>query len=189
MILFLDNFDSFTFMLVDYFKQLDIDVLVKRNDEISCDEIAQLQPQAIVLGPGPNQPKDSGVMMELIEKFHQSIPMLGICLGHQAIGEFFGAKLVRAEKPLHGKVSDIFHENHFMFENFSSPFEAMRYHSLILENIENTSLNIICKTATTDIMGIAHPKFNIIGLQFHPESILTKNGLQILKNWKHHFLS
>ena len=186
MLLFIDNFDSFTFMLVDYFKQLNFDVIVKRNNEISVDEITKMQPQAIVLGPGPNTPKDSGVLMEVIEKFHQQIPMLGICLGHQAIGEFFGATLAKAEKPLHGKTSAIFHEQHFLFENISSPFEAMRYHSLILKNVEQTNLQIICKTAADEVMGIAHPQYNLIGLQFHPESILTKNGFQIFKNWKTH---
>jgi anthranilate synthase/aminodeoxychorismate synthase-like glutamine amidotransferase len=187
MLLFIDNFDSFTFMLVDYFKQLGFDVIVKRNNEISCDEIAAMQPQAIVLGPGPNTPKDSGVLMEVIEKFHNTIPLLGICLGHQAIGEFFGAELVKAEKQIHGKTSAIFHHQHFMFDNIISPFDAMRYHSLILKNIEQTNLQIICKTAADEVMGIAHPIFNCVGLQFHPESILTKHGLQILRNWQRHF--
>ena len=187
MLLFLDNFDSFTFMLVDYFKQLNFDVVVKRNNEISCNEIAAMQPQAIILGPGPNTPKDSGVLMKVIEHFHATMPMLGICLGHQAIGEYFGATLLKAEKPLHGKVSAIYHQQHFMFENIASPFDAMRYHSLILKNVEQTDLQIICKTADDEVMGIAHPQYNLVGLQFHPESILTKDGLQLLKNWQHHF--
>ncbi len=184
MILFLDNFDSFTFMLVDYFHQLGLEVVVKKNNKISCDEIAAMQPQAIVLGPGPNTPKDSGVMLQVVERFHQTIPLLGICLGHQAIGEFFGATLIKAEKPLHGKTSAIFHHQHFIFQNIFSPFDAMRYHSLILKNVEQTVLQIICKTVDDEVMGIAHPTLPIVGLQFHPESILTKNGLQILKNWK-----
>ncbi len=184
MILFLDNFDSFTFMQVDYFHQLGLDVFVKKNNEISCDEISTMQPQAIVLGPGPNRPKDSGVMLEVVEQFHQTTPLLGICLGHQAIGEFFGVPLLKSEKPLHGKTSAIFHQQHFMFQNISSPFDAMRYHSLILKNVEQTALQIICKTVDEEVMGIAHPALPIVGLQFHPESILTKQGLQILKNWK-----
>lgn len=188
MLLFIDNFDSFTFMLVDYFKQLNFEVVVKRNNEITCEAITQLQPQAIVLGPGPNTPKDSGVLMEVIEKFHDKIPLLGICLGHQAIGEYFGATLIKAEKPQHGKTSAIYHQHHLLFENITSPFEAMRYHSLLLKNVEQTDLQISCKTAADEVMGIIHPKYNCIGLQFHPESVLTKDGLQILKNWQRHFL-
>jgi anthranilate synthase/aminodeoxychorismate synthase-like glutamine amidotransferase len=184
LILFIDSYDSFTYILVDYFKQLGLNIIVKRNDEITINEIKLLKPKAIVLGPGPNTPKDSGVMMEVIKEFYLHLPLLGICLGHQAIGEFFNGTLIKAKQPLHGKTSFITHSNHAIFNNISSQFQVMRYHSLIISEIQNNEIEIIAKTNSNEIMAIAHKSLPIIGFQFHPESILTEHGLQLLQNWK-----
>ncbi|MFM2226590.1 MAG: hypothetical protein RJA07_2792 [Bacteroidota bacterium] len=183
MILFLDNYDSFTYILVDYFKQLGLDIIIKRNDEITIEEIKLLSIQAIVLGPGPNAPKDSGVMMDIIKEFYLDLPILGICLGHQAIGEFFNSKLIIANEPMHGKTSLIKHFNHTIFKDIPTQLNVMRYHSLILENINTNELEIIAQTNNNEIMAIAHKSLPIIGFQFHPESILTEYGLLLLSNW------
>jgi anthranilate synthase/aminodeoxychorismate synthase-like glutamine amidotransferase len=187
-LLFIDNYDSFTYILVDYFKQLQLDILIKRNDEITIDEIKLLQPQAIVLGPGPNTPKDSGLMMQIINEFYLQLPMLGICLGHQAIGEFFNCKLLKAKEPRHGKTSMLIHTQHQLFKNLPSQFNVMRYHSLIVENINENELEIIATTKANEVMAIAHKKLPIIGFQFHPESILTEYGIELLNNWKQLYL-
>lgn len=183
MILLLDNYDSFTYNLWHYLLLLGEECVVKRNDEISVSEIEIMKPKAIVLSPGPGRPADSGVMNEVIKNFHQTIPLLGICLGHQAIGEFFGARLVQAEKPMHGKTSEVFFENHFLFQDIQSPLTVMRYHSLLLKEVENTPLKIIATTSAHEVMAIEHPQHKIIGLQFHPESILTPDGMTMLRNW------
>ncbi len=183
MILLLDNYDSFTYNLWHYLLQLHGECIVKRNDEISIEEIEKLNPKAIVLSPGPGRPVDAGIMNEVIKNFHKTIPLLGICLGHQAIGEFFGAQLLQSEKPMHGKTSELLFENHFLFQNISSPFPVMRYHSLLLKGIEKTSLKIIAQTKENEVMTIEHPDYKIVGVQFHPESILTPNGMTMLKNW------
>ena len=183
MILLLDNYDSFTYNLWHYLLQLNAECVVKRNDEISIEEIEKLKPSAIVFSPGPGRPSEAGIMNEVIKHFHQTIPMLGICLGHQAIGEFFGAKLLQSEKPMHGKTSEIIFEKHFLFQNISSPLTVMRYHSLVLKEVEKTSLKIIAATNENEVMAIEHSVYKIIGLQFHPESILTPDGMLILKNW------
>jgi len=188
LILFLDNYDSFTYILVDYFKQLGLSIVVKRNDEISIEEIKLLNPEAIVLGPGPNAPNDSGIMMQLIKEFYSQLPILGICLGHQAIGEFFNCTLIKAKEPRHGKTSLLFHHQHKIFSNLPATFNVMRYHSLILENINTDELEIIASTKANEVMAIAHKKLPIIGLQFHPESILTEYGLELLTNWKKYYL-
>ena len=183
MILLLDNYDSFTYNLWHYLLQLNEECIVKRNDEITIEEIEKLNPKAIVLSPGPGRPADSGVMNEVIKHLYKTIPLLGICLGHQAIGEFFGAKLLHAEKPMHGKTSELIIKNHFLFKNISSPLMVMRYHSLLLKEVENTPLKIIATTNEQEIMAIEHPDYKIIGLQFHPESILTPDGMTMLRNW------
>ncbi|MEN9521820.1 MAG: hypothetical protein RL065_197 [Bacteroidota bacterium] len=188
MILFLDNYDSFTYILVDYFKQLKLNIVVKRNDEISIEEIKLLHPQAIVLGPGPNAPKDSGIMMEVIKQYYLQLPILGICLGHQAIGEFFNCTLIKANEPRHGKTSLLIHHQHNVFGNLPDAFNVMRYHSLILENINVNELEIIASTKANEVMAIAHKKLPIIGFQFHPESILTEYGIELLTNWKNQYL-
>jgi len=183
LLLLLDNYDSFTYNLQDYFAQLGQSCSVIRNDEISLKEITALRPTAIILSPGPETPAKAGIMMEVIQHFHDKIPLLGICLGHQGIGEFFGARLVRAQKIMHGKTSQVFHHHHPVFENIASPFEAMRYHSLILQNVESTPLQIIASTNDSEVMAVIHPEHKVCGIQFHPESILTQNGITILQNW------
>ncbi len=192
MILLLDNFDSFTYNLWHYLLQLNEECIVKRNDEITIKEIEKLNPKAIVLSPGPGRPADSGVMNEVIKHFHKTTPLLGICLGHQALGEFFGAKLLHADKPMHGKTSELLFQKHFLFKNMPSPLMVMRYHSLVLKETEHTPLKIIATAKSGadeedqqehEIMAIEHPDYKIIGLQFHPESILTPDGMMILTNW------
>lgn len=183
MLALIDSYDSFTFILRDYLLRLDEDVKVFRNDEISPEELDKLHPAAIVLSPGPGKPSESGFLMQHIDYFFRKIPVLGICLGHQAIGEYFGAKLSRASKPMHGKTSAITHNNHFVFKNLPAQFRVMRYHSLLLHQLENTPLKIIAQTETGEVMAIAHNEFPLIGLQFHPESILTEFGMEMVRNW------
>jgi anthranilate synthase/aminodeoxychorismate synthase-like glutamine amidotransferase len=183
MLILLDNYDSFTYNLQDYFSQLGKPCDVIRNDEKSLQEIIGMNPEAIILSPGPETPSKAGIMMEVIKSFHNKIPMLGICLGHQGIGEFFGAALVRAEKIMHGKTSLIYHQDHPLFSKIPSPFEAMRYHSLLLKNMERTCLQTIATTDDDEVMAIVHPQYKVCGIQFHPESILTPYGISILKNW------
>jgi len=182
MVLLLDNFDSFTYILNDYLLQCGLHTEVHRNNAISVAEIAAKNYQAIVLSPGPDRPADSGIMNEVIHAFHASKPLLGICLGHQAIGEYFGAQLIKSNQPMHGKTSLIQHTSHPIFNNLEN-FEAMRYHSLLLQEVK-APLQIIAETAAQEIMGIAHETLPILGLQFHPESILTTSGLVLLQNWK-----
>ena len=183
MVLLIDNYDSFTYNLQDYILQLGEPCFVIRNDEISLDKIDPNSFDSIVLSPGPKTPTDAGITMAIIEKFHTTKPILGICLGHQAIGSFFGAKLEKAKMPMHGKTSVINCETHFLFHGLQKRIEVMRYHSLILKNIEQSPLKIIAQTDTNEVMAIAHKHFPIVGLQFHPESVLTKDGLQMLSNW------
>ncbi len=184
MILFIDNYDSFTYNLVHYFGQLVDDLVVARNDKISLKEIQEMQPDGIVISPGPGTPDDAGISCDLIREFHQFIPILGVCLGHQCIGQVFGAKIIRAPLPVHGKTSDIFHEQDSIFTGLPSPFPATRYHSLIID--ENTLPEVLKITARTSdglIMGIEHRNFPVVGVQFHPESILTEVGPRLIKNW------
>ena len=181
--LLLDNYDSFTYNLRDYFFQLNFPCTVLRNDEISLEEITSLNPSSIIFSPGPEKPSNAGIMMEAIQLFHDKIPMLGICLGHQGLGEFFGAKLIRANKIMHGKTSSVFHDNHLIFSGVPDPFEAMRYHSLILHEVEKTPLQVIAQTSEREVMAFVHPVYKLCGIQFHPESILTLHGINILKNW------
>jgi len=183
MVILLDNYDSFTYNLQDYFSQLGKPCEVIRNDEKTLEEIIRMDPDALILSPGPETPSKAGIMMDAIKNFHTRIPVLGICLGHQGIGEFFGATLVGAEKIMHGKTSLIHHQHHPLFNNIPSPFEAMRYHSLILKNVESTCLQVIATTDEDEVMAIIHPQYKICGIQFHPESILTPHGILILKNW------
>ncbi len=183
MVLLLDNYDSFTYNLRDYVVQCGRECMVLRNDEKTLDEISTIHFSSLLISPGPRTPQDAGVTMSLIERYHTSKPILGICLGHQALGLFFGAQLVKAQKPMHGKTSTIYTEAHPMFHHLPSKFDVMRYHSLVLDKIENSSLRVIAKTADEEIMGIAHQELPLAGLQFHPESILTEHGLQMLKNW------
>jgi len=183
MVLLLDNYDSFTYNLRDYILQLGLECKTIRNDEMSLNELEDLNFSSAVISPGPKTPAEAGITMKFIARFYSSKPILGICLGHQAIGEYFGAKLVKAVKPMHGKTSRIRHNRNFIFSNLPDEFEVMRYHSLILDDIEKTDLQVTAETGKNEIMAIAHPVLKIAGLQFHPESILTPHGLQIMKNW------
>ncbi len=183
-ILMIDNYDSFTYNLYQYFGMLGVKVDVFRNDKINPDNMEAGKYERIVISPGPGTPKDSGVSKNIILKFKDSIPMLGVCLGHQTIGEVFGATVKRAPKVMHGKTSEITHCNDVIFCNVPSPFTATRYHSLVIEKETlPTDLKIIALSDDGEIMGIKHNKYNIWGIQFHPESILTEYGLAILRNF------
>ena len=182
MILLFDNYDSFTYNLLDYFAQLGVTCMVIKNDECTIAEISELNFDAIVISPGPGKPKDAGILMSLIEHFHNQKPILGVCLGHQAIGAYFGATLVPAKNIMHGKTSQITNLTAPMYDGLPSHFNVMRYHSLILENLPDTLL-LTAKTAEGEIMSIMHKDLPIWGLQYHPESILSEHGLSILNNW------
>jgi len=182
LILLFDNYDSFTYNLLDYFAQLGVACLVVKNDEYTLEEISNLSFQGIVISPGPGKPQDAGMLMDLIAKFHQQVPILGVCLGHQALGEFFGAKLNPADQIMHGKTSQLINTQLPMYEGMQSPFNVMRYHSLILSDLPECLL-LTAETAAQEIMSFSHKDLPIWGLQFHPESILSENGLLIIQNW------
>jgi len=184
MLLIIDNYDSFTYNLVQYFGELKAEILVKRNDEITPDEVAELKPTHIVISPGPGTPDQAGVSNELIQRFGPSTPLLGVCLGHQCIGQVFGGQVVRAERLMHGKTSPVFHDSKNVFKGLPNPFDATRYHSLIVKRDTLPScLKITAETAEEEIMGLRHESYPIYGVQFHPESILTKEGKNLLKNF------
>ena len=184
MILIIDNYDSFTYNLVQYLGELGAKMCVARNDKISINEIKKLKPEKIVISPGPRRPKDAGVSCQVIRRFGNKIPILGICLGHQCIGEVFGAKIVQAKSLMHGKTSFIYHKGKDILKGVKSPFVATRYHSLAVEKKSfPRSLEIIAQSEDKEIMGLRHKKFPIWGLQFHPESILTREGKKILSNF------
>jgi anthranilate synthase component 2 len=170
-------------MLRDYVLQCGQDCVVVRNDEKPIDEISAIDFDSIIISPGPKSPIDAGITMDMIRAFRDQKPILGICLGHQAIGEIYGADLVQAAKPMHGKTSRIKHSAHPVFDDIPSPLEVMRYHSLILANVGKTSLAVIAETDSGEIMAIAHLYRKIVGLQFHPESILSPYGQQMIRNW------
>lgn len=184
MILMIDNYDSFTYNLVQYLGELGADLRVFRNDKISLEEIEELNPSYIVVSPGPCTPNEAGISMEVVKRFGPEIPLLGVCLGHQAIAQVFGGKVVRAPVPVHGKVSEIYHDGKSIYQNIPSPFTATRYHSLIAERSSlPPSLEISAWTEDGLIMGLRHKEYPIEGIQFHPESILTPEGKKILKNF------
>lgn len=184
MILMIDNYDSFTYNLVQYLSELGGKLAVYRNDKISIEEIKKLKPGHIVISPGPGRPAEAGISEEVIKEFGPKIPLLGVCLGHQGIGEAFGGKVIRADKLMHGKTSKIYHNDNPLFKGLSNPFEATRYHSLIVEKKSLPGVfQITAWTKDDEIMGIAHKNFPVWGVQFHPESILTKEGKQLLKNF------
>jgi anthranilate synthase/aminodeoxychorismate synthase-like glutamine amidotransferase len=184
MILMIDNYDSFTYNLVQYLGQLGQDVMVYRNDEITLDEIGKLAPDAIFLSPGPCTPKEAGITVDVIREFHKSIPIMGVCLGHQAIGYAFGGNVVRAGRLMHGKTSPIINDGKTIFKGLPNPFAAGRYHSLLVERTSLPScLEISAETEEGEIMGIRHRAYPVEGIQFHPESILTPHGKRIIKNY------
>lgn len=188
MILMIDNYDSFTFNIVQYLGELGADVVVKRNDEVSIDEIEKLNPDRIVISPGPCTPNEAGVSIDVVKNFYQKKPILGVCLGHQTIGQAFGGKIVSAKRIMHGKTSKINHDGDYLFQNIQQNFTATRYHSLVID--EESLPDSLIITARTDeseneseIMGIRHKECRLFGVQFHPESILTESGHKLLENF------
>jgi len=189
MLLMIDNYDSFTYNLVQYFGELGEEILVYRNDKISIAEIEALAPERIVVSPGPCTPNQAGLSLELIEHFKGKLPLLGVCLGHQSIGQAFSGKIVHAKEIMHGKTSEIYHNNDDVFTGLDNPFTATRYHSLVIEQETLPDcLEVTAWTQTEDgevdeIMGVRHKEYAISGVQFHPESILTSYGHELLKNF------
>jgi anthranilate synthase component 2 len=183
-ILLLDNYDSFTYNLAQYLGELGCQVEVHRNDRISVEQIAQRKPERIVISPGPCTPQEAGISVEMVQKLAGKIPILGVCLGHQAIGAAFGGKIIRAPKLFHGKTSQIRHDGSGVFRGLPNPFTATRYHSLIVERKSlPKELQITAETHGGIIMGMQHRKYPLMGVQFHPESVLTESGKQLLKNF------
>ncbi|MBI2485774.1 MAG: aminodeoxychorismate/anthranilate synthase component II [Deltaproteobacteria bacterium] len=184
MILMIDNYDSFTYNLVHYLGELGEKVLVFRNDKIKLEDVGKLNPDMVVVSPGPCTPREAGISVDLIKELAGRIPILGVCLGHQSIGYALGGKIVRAKRLLHGKTSMIYHDGREVYEGLPNPFEAIRYHSLLVEKESlPDELEITAWTDEDEIMGIRHKEYLIEGVQFHPESILTKNGKDLLKNF------
>jgi anthranilate synthase component 2 len=184
MLLMIDNYDSFTYNLVQYFGELGEEVKVVRNDELTVDQIQALHPERIVLSPGPCTPNEAGVSLPVIERFKGRVPILGVCLGHQAIGQAFGGKVVHAKTLMHGKVSRIHHEGRGVFQGLPTPYEATRYHSLAIERATcPADLEVTAWTEDGEIMGVRHRSLPVEGVQFHPESILTQHGHELLRNF------
>ena len=184
MILMIDNYDSFTYNIVQYIQEIGYDVTVYRNNKITLNEIETLQPKSIFLSPGPGTPNEAGMCMEIITRFSNSIPIFGVCLGHQAIAQAFGGKIIRAKEVMHGKTSKIIHDGKTIFKKIPVPFNAMRYHSLIVDpNTIPSCLEITAWSETGEIMGVRHKEFAVEGVQFHPESILSEFGKNLLNNF------
>jgi len=184
MLLVIDNYDSFTYNLVQYLGELGQQVRVARNNEVSVDDVASMCPEAIVISPGPCTPNEAGISLEVISRLAGKIPILGVCLGHQAIGQAFGGKVIRAKEVVHGKTSRVFHDDKGLFAGLPNPFEATRYHSLIVERSSLPDcLEITAKTWDEEIMGLRHKTMPVEGVQFHPESFLTKVGKDLLRNF------
>ena len=189
MLLMIDNYDSFTYNLVQYFGELGVDIRVFRNDEITLGEIGAMKPDQIVLSPGPCTPAEAGISVASITEFAGKIPILGVCLGHQSIGEAFGGKIIRAKRVMHGKISPIHHKGKGVFKDLPSPFNATRYHSLVIEQdslpdcLEVTAWTENPDGSIEEIMGVRHKTLAVEGVQFHPESILSEHGQQMLKNF------
>lgn len=183
MILVIDNYDSFTYNLVQYLGELGADLTVRRNDAITVDQVKALQPSHIIISPGPGTPDDGGISLALIRELHQTTPILGVCLGHQCIGAAFGGTVNAAPRLMHGKTSPVHHDGHGIFEKVPSPFTAMRYHSLIVHDPVPECLEVTATTAEGEIMALEHRTAPVVGLQFHPESILTEHGKTMLGNF------
>jgi para-aminobenzoate synthetase component 2 len=183
-ILMIDNYDSFTYNLVQYLGVLGSIVVVRRNDKITLAEVEDMKPERIVISPGPGIPQSAGITMPIIERFHRKMPILGVCLGHQAIGASFGGEVVHAAKLMHGKTSEISHDGKTIFDNLPNPFTATRYHSLAVERESLPDcLEISAEAEDGEIMGLRHREYPVEGIQFHPESILTSEGMNILRNF------
>jgi anthranilate synthase/aminodeoxychorismate synthase-like glutamine amidotransferase len=183
-LLVIDNYDSFTFNLVQYFGQLGVNMRIFRNDEITPAEAEKLNPDRVLISPGPCTPSDAGVSIDIIKIFAGKKPVLGVCLGHQAMGQHFGGKVIRAPRQMHGKLSPITHRNTDIFQGLTSPFTATRYHSLLVERSSFPDcLEITAETSEGEIMGLRHKQFPVFGVQFHPESIATEGGMKILQNF------
>lgn len=183
-ILMIDNYDSFTYNLVQYLGTLGAEVIVKRNDEIKPEEVKEINPDGIVISPGPCTPKEAGISVEVIRKYYKEYPILGVCLGHQSIGYAFGANIVRAKRLMHGKTSEITHTGEGIFKDIPSPFTAVRYHSLVIdEKTLPKELKITARSEDGEIMGIQHVEYPLYGVQFHPESVLSEYGMKILENF------
>lgn len=184
MLLMIDNYDSFTYNIVQYFAELGQEVKVRRNDDISIEEIAALKPQYLIIGPGPCSPKEAGISVAAMQHFAGKLPIMGICLGHQTIGEAFGGNIVRAQTLMHGKVSPVHHHNRGMFKNLPNPVTCTRYHSLVIERASLPDcLEITAWTDDGEIMGVRHKEYAIEGVQFHPEALLTEHGHDMLNNF------
>ena len=182
MILIIDNYDSFVYNIGRYIRQLGVETIIKRNDELNIAQIKQLAPSHIIISPGPCTPNEAGISLEIIKYFANKIPLLGICLGHQAMGQAYGGKIIRALKPMHGKTSLIMHHQKNIFNHIKNPLIVMRYHSLIVTDLP-AELIITAKSEQDEIMALQHIKYPVYGLQFHPESILTESGYELLKNF------
>lgn len=189
MLLMIDNYDSFTYNLVQYFGELKVDVQVHRNDQITIKDIVKLKPEYLVISPGPCTPNEAGISLDVIRHFAGKIPVLGVCLGHQSIGQAFGGKIIHAKEIMHGKVSQVFHKDKGVFKNIKSPFEATRYHSLVIDMetlpdyLEVTAWTESDGGTIDEIMGVQHKSYPVHGIQFHPESILTEHGHAMLNNF------
>jgi len=184
MLVMIDNYDSFTYNLVQYFGELGVDIEVFRNDKATLEDVRRLAPERIVISPGPGDPAvDAGISNEVIEELGKEIPVLGVCLGHQCIGHVFGGKISRAERLMHGKTSSVYHGGKGLYTGVPSPFKATRYHSLIVEDPLPESLEVTAFTSRGEIMGLRHKEYPIQGVQYHPESILTEHGKRIIRNF------
>ena len=187
MILMIDNYDSFTYNLVQYLGELGADIVVRRNDAITLDEVRQLNPSHIIISPGPGTPEDGGISVDLIRAFHTTMPILGVCLGHQCIGAAFGGRVDAASRLMHGKTSPIYHNSRDIFESVPSPFTGMRYHSLLVHEPLPDCLKVTASTMEGEVMALEHRTAPLVGVQFHPESILTEYGKTILGNFLHKY--
>lgn len=182
-VLLLDNFDSFTHMLQDYLKQIGLRVVVCRNN-VSLSELIKLEPKALIISPGPERPENAGVLLEALHHFHDKIPVLGVCLGHQAIGEYFGMQLIKADRPMHGKLSELsFEEHEPMYTGEKELLKVVRYNSLVLSG-QSPELIVTAKSEKGEVMALRHKNLPIWGVQYHPEAVLTENGLSLLRRWK-----
>lgn len=183
MLVVIDNYDSFTYNLVQYFGELGQEIRVFRNDEVTLDEIKALNPDHIVISPGPGDPDDGGISQEVLREFGPTTPILGVCLGHQCVGQVYGGKVSRAPRLMHGKTSRVYHNGKGLFAGVPSPFQATRYHSLIVEEPLPDDLEVTAFTSQGEVMGVRHKDYPTVGVQFHPESILTEHGKRILQNF------